>query len=272
VKWHRPGRELIPAWVADMDYPFALEIRAATEATIDRGDLGYPDWPAHPLAEPFSRRMQARYNWSPNPDHVRGVTDLIQALQIVISLATRPGDGVVAHVPNYPPFLATITNMSRTLISAPLQPDGPSSWSWDHEQLEADLTRANAKVLLLVNPHKPTGRVFTESELRDIADLAERHDLIVVSDEIHAELTHHPTSTPPSHRSARRPPPAPSPSPRRPRRSTSRACAPPSPTSARPNCSKCGTHSPPTCSAPRTSSASRRPSQHGYTATAGSPD
>jgi bifunctional pyridoxal-dependent enzyme with beta-cystathionase and maltose regulon repressor activities len=85
--------------------------------------------------------------------------------------------------------------MSRTLIPAPLQPDGPSRWSWDHEQLEADLTRANAKVLLLVNPHNPTGRVFTESELRDIAylaDLAERHDLIVVSDEIHAELTHDP--------------------------------------------------------------------------------
>jgi bifunctional pyridoxal-dependent enzyme with beta-cystathionase and maltose regulon repressor activities len=192
VKWQRPGNELIPAWVADMDYPVAPPIRAAIEATLDRGDLGYPDWPRHPLAEPFSARMYGRYGWSPNPDHVRGVTDLIQALQIVISLASRPGDGVVVHTPNYPPFLATVAKMGRTLVPAQLQPDGASSWTWDHDRLEADLARARAKVLLLVNPHNPTGRVFTKTELQRIAELAERHDLIVVSDEIHAELTHRP--------------------------------------------------------------------------------
>ncbi len=192
VKWHRPGREVIPAWVADMDYPVAPAIRAAIQATLDRGDLGYPDWPVHPLAEPFSHRMRTRYNWSPNPDHIRGVTDLIQALQIVISLATQPGDGIVAHIPNYPPFLATIASMGRTLIPAQLRPDGPASWTWDHDQLDADLTHAGAKVLLLVNPHNPTGRVFSATELQRISDLAERHDLIVVSDEIHAELTYPP--------------------------------------------------------------------------------
>lgn len=192
VKWHRPGGEVVPAWVADMDYPVAPQIRAAILATLDRGDLGYPDWPIHPLAEPFSSRMRARYNWASNPEHIRGVTDLIQALQIVISLATQPGDGIVAHTPNYPPFLATIASMGRTLIPAPLRPEGPASWAWDHDQLAADLTRARAKLLLLVNPHNPTGRVFTRTELHRIAELSERHDLIVVSDEIHAELTHRP--------------------------------------------------------------------------------
>lgn len=192
VKWYRPGREVIPAWVADMDYPVAPTIRAAILANLDRGDLGYPDWPVHPLAGPFSDRMRARYDWSPNPDQVRGVTDLIQALQIVISLATQPGDGIVAHIPNYPPFLATIASMGRRLIPAPLRPEGPASWTWDHDQLDADLTRTGAKLFLLVNPHNPTGRVFTRTELQRIGDLAERHDLIVVSDEIHAELTHRP--------------------------------------------------------------------------------
>lgn len=192
VKWHRPGPEVIPSWVADMDYPVAPAIRAAVLATLDRGDLGYPDWATHPLAEPFGDRMRTRYNWSPNPEHVRGVTDLIQALQIVISLATQPGDGIVAHLPNYPPFLATIAGMGRTLIPAPLRPDGPASWTWDHDQLDADLTRTGAKLVLLVNPHNPTGRVFTRAEMHRIGELAERHDLIVLSDEIHAELTHHP--------------------------------------------------------------------------------
>jgi bifunctional pyridoxal-dependent enzyme with beta-cystathionase and maltose regulon repressor activities/uncharacterized damage-inducible protein DinB len=192
VKWQRPGPRVIPAWVADMDYPVAPAIRAAIDATLDRGDLGYPDWPRHPLAEPFSERMQARYGWSPNPDHVRGITDLIQALQVVISLVTQPGDGVVAHLPNYPPFIATVATMRRRLVPASLQPDGPASWTWDHDRLDAKLAETGAKLLLLVNPHNPTGRVFTKAELERVADLAERHDLIVVSDEIHAELRHRP--------------------------------------------------------------------------------
>ncbi len=189
VKWHRPGPDLLPAWVADMDYPVAPPVRAAIVAAVDRGDLGYPDWPVHPLAEPFARRMAARYAWDPDPGHVRGVTDLISALQLVLHLATRPGDGVVAHTPSYPPFPATVTGMSRRLIAAPLLPDG-AGWTWDHDRLEREA--AGARVVLLVNPHNPTGRVLTRSELLRLADLAERHDLLVVADEIHADLTHAP--------------------------------------------------------------------------------
>jgi len=192
VKWHRPGAGLIPAWVADMDYPVAPAVRAAIEAALDRGDLGYPDWPEHPLAEPFARRMHTRYGWTPDPGHVRGVTDLLQALQVVLTLGSRPGDGVVAFTPNYPPFLATIARMGRALIPVPLRLVGPV-WTWDHDRLEADLARhGGARVLLLVNPHNPTGKVFTRPELARVAELARRHDLIVISDEIHAELVHAP--------------------------------------------------------------------------------
>jgi bifunctional pyridoxal-dependent enzyme with beta-cystathionase and maltose regulon repressor activities len=197
VKWHRSGEfrrgpDLIPAWVADMDFPVAPAVRTAIMATVDRGDLGYPDWPVHPLAEPFARRMRTRHGWSPDPAHVRGVTDLIQALQIVIDLASGPGDGVIAHTPNYPPFLATIPAMGRRLVSAPLYPSGALSWTWDHDRLAAEIARAGARILLLVNPQNPTGRVFRRDELERLADLAERHDLTVVSDEIHADLVHDP--------------------------------------------------------------------------------
>lgn len=189
VKWHRPGPDLLPAWVADMDYPVAPPVREAIEAALDRGDLGYPDWPVHPLAQPFAQRMAARYSWEPDPDHIRGVTDLISALQIVLHLATRPGDGVVAHTPNYPPFPATVTGMGRRLVAAPMVPEG-AGWTWDHTRLEREA--AAARVLLLVNPHNPTGRVFTREELQRFADLAEEHDLLVVADEIHADLAHAP--------------------------------------------------------------------------------
>jgi putative C-S lyase len=191
VKWRRPGPDLIPAWVADMDFPVAAPIRAAIEATVDRGDLGYPDWPEHPLAAAFSERMLQRYGWAADPGHVRGLTDLIQGLQLVIELATEPGQAVVAHTPNYPPFLATVPTTGRRLLAAQLHPNG-DSWAWDHDRLDAELRIADARVLLLVNPHNPTGRVFTRAELEQVAELAERHDLIVISDEIHAELTFEP--------------------------------------------------------------------------------
>jgi bifunctional pyridoxal-dependent enzyme with beta-cystathionase and maltose regulon repressor activities len=192
VKWHRPGPTTLPAWVADMDFPVAPQIRDALIATANRGDLGYPDWPAHPLAEAFSARMESRHGWRANAAHVRGVTDLIQALQIVLELTTKPGDGVLVHVPNYPPFLETVRRSGRVLLPAPLLPDGPDSWSWDHDALKRAANNGRAKVLLLVNPHNPTGRVFRADELARLADVAERLDLVVVADEIWADLVHAP--------------------------------------------------------------------------------
>jgi bifunctional pyridoxal-dependent enzyme with beta-cystathionase and maltose regulon repressor activities len=191
VKWHRPGPELLPAWVADMDFRPAPAIRAALLGALERGDLGYPDWPENPLAAAFSTRMQNRYGWDPDRTHVRGITDLIQAVQIVVALVSEPGQAIVAHTPNYPPFLATISRMDRQLIAAPMLADG-DGWTWDHQALEASVRGAQARVLLLVNPHNPTGRAFRRGELEQLADLAERHDLTVISDEIHAELIHHP--------------------------------------------------------------------------------
>jgi len=185
VKWHRPGPDVLPAWVADMDFPVAEPIRTAVVATLDRGDLGYPDWPdgpAHPLAEPFARRMAARFDWAPDPSHVRGLTDLIQGVQIVTELATRPGDGVVLAVPNYPPFLATFPRHGRRIVPLPVE-DGRLAF-------ERVTDATDARLLLLVNPHNPTGRVFTRAELEEVAEFALRHDLVVVSDEIHADLAY----------------------------------------------------------------------------------
>ncbi len=192
VKWHRPGPSLLPAWVADMDFPLAPVIAEAIGAALDRGDLGYPDWDGHPLAGAFAERMRRRHGWRPDPGHVRGVTDLIQSLQLTLTLLTEPGDGVVAFTPNYPPFLRTLESMRRPLVAAPLEPGPGGGWTWDHDLLEHRVRAGRARILLLVNPHNPTGKVFTAGELRRVADLAERHDLIVISDEIHADLVHAP--------------------------------------------------------------------------------
>ncbi|WP_245690784.1 MalY/PatB family protein [Sinosporangium album] len=192
LKWATTPAGVIPAWVADMDFPIAPEIQSAL--TLRTGhDLGYPHWldePAcGPLAEAFAERMELRYSWRPDPGHVRSYTDINQALQVLLHIFTEPGDKVALHTPGYYPFLETFVEMDRPLLPIPMIAKG-DSWEFDADRLAEDLADGRCRVLLLVNPHNPTGRVFSEAELTALAELAERHDLLVLSDEIHADLTY----------------------------------------------------------------------------------
>jgi cystathionine beta-lyase len=188
LKWAKAGPGVIPAWVADMDLSTAPEVVQALKRRAG-GDLGYPTWldspRCDPLAEAFAERMAARYGWQPDPNHVRGYTDLNQALQVLLHVWTRPGDGVALHTPAYHPFLGTLESMDRPLRPIRLHPEG-DSWRFEVPDL------SGCRVLLLVNPHNPTGRVFTRPELEELAEQVERHDLLVIADEIHADLTYAP--------------------------------------------------------------------------------
>ena len=193
VKWARArSTGAIPAWVADMDFALAPVIRRALVDLAESGDLGYPNWGAgSPLRAEFTRRMAQRYHWRIDPDAVREQTDLIQALQLVLRLGTNPGDAVVIQTPNYPPFLATLHTMGLRVTEMPFV-DTDIGWRMDFDTLERELRLHRPKVMVLVNPHNPTGRVHTRSELQRIAALAAEFDLLVISDEIHAELVYAP--------------------------------------------------------------------------------
>ncbi|MEV5778258.1 aminotransferase class I/II-fold pyridoxal phosphate-dependent enzyme [Streptomyces antimycoticus] len=192
VKWHRPDEDVLPAWVADMDFPTPPPVVAALREAIDRRDLGYPDWPdGSPLRAVFARRMAERYGWAASADRVREQTDLIQCLQLVLHLATSDGDAVAVQVPNYPPFLATLRTMNRQVVPMEME-DTDEGWRMDFAALDSAVKQSGCKALVLVNPHNPTGRVLTRDELGEIAAIARRHDLLVISDEIHADLTYAP--------------------------------------------------------------------------------
>ncbi|GGO77333.1 MalY/PatB family protein [Nonomuraea cavernae] len=188
LKWAEAGPGVIPAWVADMDLPTAPEVIQALQRRAE-GDLGYPAWllsqQCGPLAEAFAERMATRYGWEADPVHVRSYNDLNQALQVLLHVWTRPGDGVAVHTPAYHPFLDTLAIMERPLHAIQMRPEG-ESWWFEVPDL------SGCRVLLLVNPHNPTGRVFTREELERLAEHAERHDLLVISDEIHADLVYDP--------------------------------------------------------------------------------
>lgn len=192
IKWRRFGEGVLPAWVADMDFPIPPVVREALVEVVEGGDLGYPDWRGgSPLREAFAARMAARYGWEPDPGRVRELTDIIQGLQLSLHLASAPGDAVAIHTPSYPPFLSSIEAMGRRLVPLPME-DTPAGWRFDAARAEAAIAEARCRVLVLVNPHNPTGRVFTREELVALAEIAERHDLVVVSDEVHAELAFSP--------------------------------------------------------------------------------
>ena len=193
VKWHRSRGELLAAWVADMDFPAPTVVTDALRAYVDRADLGYADFRnGTGLAELFAGRMAARHGWAPDPSLVHDVCDVVQGVRMVVHLMTQPGDGIAFHTPAYPPFHATVADMGRPLTPIWGERDG-TGWRFDLERFEADLTTALSgrpcRVLVLCNPHNPTGHVFTRTELEALAQVVLGHDLLVISDEIHAELT-----------------------------------------------------------------------------------
>ena len=194
AKWHRHGPGRLAAWVADMDFPVPSPVAAALHAFVDAGDLGYPDWPEEtPLRALFVQRMADRFAWTASSDHVRELCDVVQGVQVALHLATPPGSSIALHTPAYPPFFRTSATMGRPILPIPAVRTG-DGWAYDHDRFARDLAASDGgcRTLLLCNPQNPTGHVFTRDELATLARLAEEHDLLIISDEIHADLVYQP--------------------------------------------------------------------------------
>lgn len=187
AKWQsRPAQ--FSAWVADMDFPVAPAIIDAMRNVLDRNTFGYPNWGGpyalSPAAKMFAHRMADRFGWEVRLDRVRDMIDVLQGVRATVRHLSQPGDGVVLHMPAYHPFLDTVADMDRRLVSV-VRRDG----AFDYDALETELAATGASIWILCNPHNPLGHVFDRAELERIAEIAERFDLTVISDEIHADLT-----------------------------------------------------------------------------------
>jgi cystathionine beta-lyase len=184
-KWRAYPEDVLPAWVAEMDFPLAPAVEAALHEAISLGDTGY----AHPgaLPESFARFAAARFGWPVEPEHVSIAPDVVMGIAEVLKVVTRRGEGVVISPPVYPPFFSTIDRFERRVVEAPLV-EGGNGWELDFDALERAFADG-ARAYLLCSPHNPVGRVFPRADLEAIAGLAERYDVVVVSDEIHAPMT-----------------------------------------------------------------------------------
>lgn len=189
AKWTTYDPDVIPAWVADMDFPVAAPVRDAIDDVLERQDLGYAGPPAlETLPEAFVGRMRERFSWEPDPKGVLPVGDLIQAMIAAVATFAGEGDGVIIQTPIYYPFLQIVGLLGRRVVENPLVV-GSRRYELDFDQLRSAIDE-RTRMFLFCNPHNPTGRVFERRELEELAEIALEHDLIVVSDEIHADLAY----------------------------------------------------------------------------------
>ncbi|MCB1739156.1 MAG: PatB family C-S lyase [Gammaproteobacteria bacterium] len=186
-KWNRYGSEVLPAWVADMDFELAEPLRVYLEERIEAHDLGYPMKAADdPLPAVFCDRMQSRYGWQPDVDGVEVIIDVVQGIYVLLHTLTEPGEGAIIQTPIYPPFLSSVRETGRRGDLNPLR-RLDDRWEIDFEHLRS-VIKPDTRWLFLCNPHNPSGRVFTRDELEALAEIVLEHDLKVLADEIHADL------------------------------------------------------------------------------------
>jgi len=192
IKWNKYEADVIPLWVADMDFPVAEPVLQALRGRIEHGIFGYPD--VHPkpnavsdLQQVLVDRMQRLYNWQVAPNELLLLPGVIVGLNLTCHTLATPGGGVLIQTPVYPPFFQTAPNAGMMLQEASLvrQPDGEYEVDWEaFEGAFTDQTR----VFILCNPHNPVGRVFRKAELERMAEICLHHGVIICSDEIHCDL------------------------------------------------------------------------------------
>ena len=179
VKWSRyAGRDVLPLWVADMDLAVAPAIQEALHRRVEHGVFGYAaPWPS--LVEAVQAHLAAEYRWAIEPAWLVWLPGLVTGLNVACRAV---GGAAFAATPIYPPFLTA----PERLVTAPLRRE-PARWGWDLPAVETALD-PETRLFLLCHPHNPVGRAWDEAELRAIDALAERHELVVCSDEIHCGL------------------------------------------------------------------------------------
>lgn len=182
-----PAEDGIAMWVADMDFRPPAAVQEALQAMLDHGVYGYfGDQSAY--LEAIRWWMKTRHGWALDTDHVLTVNGVVNGVGLCLDEFTQPGDGVVLMTPVYHAFGRVIRAAGREVVEMEMPEQGgvyvPDTASWD-----AKMT-GNEKLFILCSPHNPGGRVWTQAELEAIAAFCARHDLLLISDEIHHDLVY----------------------------------------------------------------------------------
>ena len=188
AKYQAYPADVLPLWIAEMDFPLAEPIAAALHAAVDRSDTGYRS--AVGVAQALAQYADRAWSWTIDPSRVLVLPDVLTALARSLIALTEPGDGVVVNPPVYPPFYSTIAQIAgRAVVTVPLARTPDGGYRLDLDALATAFARPEVTAYVLCSPHNPTGTVPTPGELAAVAELAQRHGVLVIADEIHAPLT-----------------------------------------------------------------------------------
>ena len=186
VKWNRYGNDVLPFWVADMDFKSPPAVINALEERVKHGVFGYPSENTA-LKETIRERLLRLYDWNVAIEDIIFLPGVVVGFNLVIHALTEPGENVLMQPPVYHPFLSAPQNAQTIRKDVPLFRDKDNSYKIDFDQFN-DSIDSDSGLFLLCNPHNPVGRVFSENELLSMADICLKNDVYICSDEIHADI------------------------------------------------------------------------------------
>ncbi|MGP5211088.1 MalY/PatB family protein [Psychrobacter alimentarius] len=186
VKWHYSD-DTIPLWVADMDFKAASPILQSIEQVTQHGILGYTK-PTEALYDAIIDWHGSRYDLQLAKENILFSPGVVPSLALMMHVFTEVGDAVLINDPIYAPFMSKVEQNNRTLVTSALK-DVEGQYRLDLADIEAKITQHDVKLYLLCNPHNPGGRVWTAEELKAVLTLCKKHNVAIVSDEIHQDLT-----------------------------------------------------------------------------------
>ena len=186
IKWHYDD-DTIPLWVADMDFKAAPPVLNSVQRVVDHGILGYTK-PTEGLYESIINWHGSRYDLALEKQNILFSPGVVPSLALMMHVFTEIGDAVLVNDPIYTPFMTKTQQNGRTLITSALK-EVDGKLHLDMEDIEAKIVEHKVKLYLLCNPHNPGGRVWTKDELKALLTLCKKHNIAIVSDEIHQDLT-----------------------------------------------------------------------------------
>ena len=189
AKWNWYEADVLPAWVADMDFRCAEPILQALHKAVDQGVFGY-ETDSKPLRDILVARMAERYNWQIKPADFQFTPNLVSVLNFVSEAFSEPGDEILMTTPVYPPFIGAPNNSGRVakMVDLAVTHDAQlMRYEIDFDAFEAGIT-PRTKVFILCNPHNPIGRMWSRADLERLAEICLRHNVLICSDEIHSDL------------------------------------------------------------------------------------
>lgn len=187
AKWHKyHARDIIPMWVADMDFASPPPVMEALHQRISHGVFGYGTV-NQSLVNAVLNYLNKSFQWSVEPRWIIWLPGLVTGLNVACRSVGDSRDAVLTTVPIYPPFLSAPGYSDRRLITSSLQCSNRQYWEMDFDSLEKTIDK-QTRLFILCNPHNPTGRVFTRKELSTLAQICLENDLVICSDEIHCDL------------------------------------------------------------------------------------